>query len=159
MKYLFIAISIFVVTACCTEQRCNRKFPPQITETHDTINSIKWRDSLLIIPGDSSWIESIIMCDSLNNAYIKEIRAMKGQNPKIQIKLKDRILYVHAACDTAKILAHWKETNQQINETTSSVKEIKIKFIPGWAWFFIYSGMIFWLCLIVYILKLLIFKS
>jgi hypothetical protein len=157
-RFFYIIILAVLFSSCCTEKRCNRKFPVKVETRYDTVINYVRHDSLWIMPEDSALLEMFMDCDKDNRAYIKEIKTLKGQNPKIHVQIKEKILRIKATCDSAKIIASWLEKNKTITNGQTVTKEIKTNIITGWQWFQIYCGRVLWIIAVVVILRLLINK-
>jgi len=153
-----ILFLIVLAASCITAERCAKFHPPQITKTdsvkvsvHETV-----RDSIIQVPADSSWLKSWIECDSLGQAKIKELidyhGGQRAQMPRIN--LHNNILTADCKCDSVTIHAILKNRETVIDhrsDTTITPPAVKVKFIPGWMWFFGITGMISFGALILFI--------
>ena len=94
---VLLAILICLANRCCTEQRCNQKYPPQITEKHDTLIKTTQKDSLIKLPADSSWLKALIECRNNKPLLISTQTGNSGDNsPQISYMIKDSLIKIEA---------------------------------------------------------------
>lgn len=110
MKILLISlVSLFLVTGCCTQQRCNQKFPPVQTVNDSsavtTDESVQERDSISYLPADSSWLKALLECNEHGQVMMKELQGYKaGKNADVpQVKVKDNVLTAVCNVDSVAV--------------------------------------------------------
>ena len=155
IRYLliFFAFSL-LLSSCATRERCARLYPPssssQLNVQNDTIEKIK--DSIIYVPADSASIKALIECDSLGNAYIKEITELKsGKNVKPSFKLKDNILIMDCKIDSLAVYFAWKEQHIRNIRDSISVQTIveRVNELTKWQSTQIQAGRLLFIILIV----------
>ena len=81
------------------------------------------RDSLVRVPvpADSSILQALIECDSLNQAHIRYIvRLEDGTRSNVSISLRDNLLTAACECDSFAIYSIYHERYQQLAESAIS---------------------------------------
>lgn len=139
-KYLLLAMVIIIITGCVTKRRCMEKFPPSIvTEDSVTISEkIVYKDSIITLPADSSWLTALLKCDSTGNVYLSQLLNYQSGN-KVGvpvIKIRDNIIKVECQVDSLQIYLLLKEkyltkvhkttVKQTIHENFWNVKNVLI---------------------------------
>jgi hypothetical protein len=159
---LLVLGSSLLFSSCVTQKRCNQKYPPVIETKYveKVVEDIRYvpRDSLVIVPADSSWLRAKIQCDSLNNVLITEIECSKGSKSVVNFKFTNGQLSVKCKCDSQAIALKWNEKHVKTTKTTIQTKtvEVKTNFLTGFQWFMYYSGWGLWIVLILFFLYLFI---
>ncbi len=106
-------------------------------QTIDTITIFKetMRDSIVIVPVDSSSIFALLDCDSLNNVYIKQINDLQGQRSVISMSampvLNGFAIQADCICDSISIYLTMKDRFKdrviKSDTTTEKLKPIPCK--------------------------------
>lgn len=81
------------------------------------------RDSLVLVPvpADSSILQALIECDSLNQAHIRYIvRLEDGTRSSIAVTLDNNLLSVACQCDSLAIYSLYHSRYQQLAESAIS---------------------------------------
>lgn len=153
---LFIILIAAILSSCATKERCARLYPPsssiQLIIKNDTIELI--RDSTVYVPADSASIKALIECDSLGNAYIKEITELKsGKNVKPAIQLKNNVLKMDCKIDSLAVYFAWKETHIRNTRDSVSVQTIveRVNELTKWQRTQIQAGRLLFIILIILI--------
>lgn len=117
MKKIFILFTGFLLFSCST---------PRIIEVERT-KTVKEvvRDTAIIIRRDSSMLQALIECDSVGNAYIREILSLKaGKNMKApQADLSQNVLTVTAEIDSFAVYAALKDRYTETTDVKVVEKE------------------------------------
>lgn len=106
---------------------------------------------------DSSWLLALLECDSNNNVLLKKVQASySGDIAKAPVlTIKNNVLQAKCICDSLAIYAKFKAydtVKEHFVSTTITPEPVQVKYIPGWMWFFGITGMIAWVCGIIYLL-------
>ena len=134
---LIIILSMIFFQGCISEKRCNRRYPPQVTKTDSVY--VKFtetvRDTVIKVAADSSQIQMMINCDSLNQAYLSRIISYEsGSNAMIpEVIIKDRILTVKCRVDSMAVYAKLKDRFTEMKETHDQVT-VKIEKVNELTW-------------------------
>ena len=153
-----ILLLVVSLTGCISEQRCQKRYPPaEKTETfiqHDTVTSVK--DSLIPLPADSGLIRALLECreGKVVIRQIEEIRPGKKIIPFID--LKNNVLTTGAKIDSSSIYFAWKETHIRESKIQLKVIEKPVYKVTGFQNFLIWSGIIVWCILLLFIVAALI---
>ena len=135
-----------------------RLVPVTVTEKDsvivNTIETIK--DTVVVIAADSSMIQMLLECDSLNNVRIKEIASYRaGANtPVPQVTISNNMLTARVDIEQRNMLLHYKQKYyEQLQKTSRDT--VKIVEVNKLKW---YQKVLQWLgiALLVYILILII---
>jgi len=111
------------------------------------------RDTIMMFPADSCLIQALVECDSTGKASLSEIQQLKnGKKVRQQMVIKDNVLQVEAIVDSAAIAARWWERVITVSDEKVITIEKKVNFIKGFQYFLIYSGIVFWVCSLIYAL-------
>jgi hypothetical protein len=131
MKIILFAIIVTLFTGCITQDKCNRKFPPQVA-TVDTVvidKVITERDTVIETYTDIESIYALMECDSLNQVMITQIGMIKpGNHASITYKIINDTVYLSANCEAYKISLKLKDTvinSLQKQQKTVTVTEYK----------------------------------
>jgi hypothetical protein len=160
MKILYIILIAVVITGCITEKKraeiCSKC--PNKTEiktvVKDSIYYIE-RDSLVILPPDSSLIEMLLKCDSIGRVSIESMRQKDGTRIKTKIVFKDNILKLTSLNDSIqvlnKIISKYKETSAD----SSFISQATITINKCESWW--HTLFMWWFCLTFTIIIIYIF--
>ena len=110
MKILLISlVSLILVTGCCTQQRCNQKFPPVQTVNDSsavtTDESVQEKDSISHLPADSSWLKAFLECNEHGQVIMKELQGYKdGKNVEVpQVSIANNVMTVKCNVDSVAV--------------------------------------------------------
>lgn len=141
--FALLILLCVLLTGCCRKIAA-----PMVTEKtviKDSIVEII-RDSLIVIPADSSLVKALLECDSVGNVRLKELLSYKaGQNIKPPtIIIKDNVLTALSATDSVNIYLALKDRYQySVQENDKTIKEIvEVNRLTRWQSFFIVLGRI-----------------
>jgi len=148
-----ILLLVVSLTGCISEQRCQKRYPPaERTETfiqHDTITSVK--DSLIPLPADSGLIRALLECRE-GKVVIRQIEEIKPGKKIIPfIDLKNNVLTAGAKIDSSSIYFAWKEIHIRESKIQVKVIEKPVYKVTGFQNFLIWSGMIAWSIMLIFI--------
>ena len=141
---------ILILTAVILMTGCSKRYQPQTVKTDSVfIKQIETvRDTVIKVKADSSSIQLLIECDSLNEAYLSRLLTYQaGTNSMIpEVIIKDRILTVKCKVDSMAVYSKIKEkyheqTQVKIEKETIVVETNKLtkfqKFMQWMGWCFI----------------------
>jgi hypothetical protein len=130
MKLIYIILAAILISSCITEKKRNEicsQCPAKTIEKiviKDSIITIN-RDSLVILPEDSSTIEMLLKCDSIGKVYIELMKQKDGKHIRTKIVFKDNILQIKAFNDSIavlhKIIDRYKEVRSDSVATTTKI--------------------------------------
>ncbi|HRY33401.1 MAG TPA: hypothetical protein P5531_10580 [Bacteroidales bacterium] len=161
IAYMTLAALIItsVVTGCITKERCARRFPPTtVTVDSSRVTTVEVpRDSIIVLPPDSSWLEAMLECDSnYQVALAMLLESSEGkQAEKPRIIIRSNKLRVDCKCDSARIHAILKDREVKTERIVNTVKvpqPIEVKYIPGYMWFLGLTGALTWIVLLFMII-------
>lgn len=115
---------------------CQTAYLPVVST--DTVYSTKEivRDSIVILPADSSFVRAWFECDSLNQVIMTELENKAGEKVEQKVVFEKSVLFVTAEVDSQAVYLSWKERHD-----TTSVKEtvyqpvpyeVPVKTVPRW---------------------------
>lgn len=114
---LLFIVGLLLLCSCNT---------PRIVEVERT-KTVKEvvRDTAIIVQPDSSMLQALIECDSVGNAYIREIMMLKaGKNMKApQADLSQNVLTVTAEIDSFAVYAALKDRYTETTDVKVVEKE------------------------------------
>jgi hypothetical protein len=146
-----ILLLIVSMTGCISEQRCQKRYPPdERTETfiqHDTVTYVK--DSLIPLPADSGLIKALLECQD-GKVVVKEILEVKpGKRVVPFFSVQNNVLTTGAKIDSSSIYFAWKETHIREFRIQSSTIEKPVYKVTGLQNFLIWSGGIAWAIIVI----------
>lgn len=131
MKIILFAIIVILFSGCVTQNKCNRKFPPQVA-TVDTViidKVITERDTIIETYTDIESIYALMECDSTNQVLIKQIGTVKpGTIAGISYRIKHDTIFVDCDCAPYEIRLKLKDTiisSLQKQQKTVTITEYK----------------------------------
>ena len=115
----------------------------------------EYRDSLIQVPADSSWLQALIECDSNGRAYLKQIEnyQVKGRSTLPEVSIQNNRLQVNCRCDSAAIYIKYARIFDR-SSRVSKVKEtvtVEVNRLTWWQKVRLYAGNILLIAIIVYI--------
>lgn len=118
------------------------KTPQTVVKTeYKEITTETVRDSVVVIPPDSAYIQALLECDSVGNVLLKELtdyRAGRYIQPP-QIKVVENVITVTAEVDSLLVYITWKERFKQAETKTTATETEQVK-VRGPFW---YIGLVF----------------
>ena len=167
-KTFWIILIILVVIGLlgCSLEKRMAKYCPMCPQKDSIVKTITLtetiRDTIIKIKPDSSIIQSLLMCDSLGNVYIKNIEDLHvGLLAKPKIVLKNNIIRLKCVVDTQAIFLRFKERYKESNTNISKTKIITTNKLTKIQKAFIYMGRILvglFILLIIYFIYLYLKK-
>lgn len=151
MKNLIILSLLLVFITSCSLEKKLAKYCPLCTQKDSTVTVIQIRDTTINIPGETVYIEDTLFCDSLGNVYASRLAEKDGTIIKLQSRVRDNKYKVIARVDTIYRTVRGN-TIYKTKLVTKTQKPQKIKYTPGILIFLGWSGGIFWLLIILYII-------
>lgn len=145
MKLVAFILLIFLF-AC---RPCKELTSTTIIE-NDTL--IIYRDSLIVIPADSSWFQAMLECDSANKVIIRELELHQGQRVNQTVTFKDKYIYITAEVDSEKVYVRWKELHTSNSSQGLEVKTEYVKVYPKWLVITAFAGAMLFITVLVYII-------
>lgn len=163
-------------TSCITQKKCNERYPPEVSTEKETTNEketiVERHDTVYKTVADSSHIKALVKCDSMGNAYIKQIVELEnGNKVKGSVKLVDNYVYLGCKVDSGEIARTWYSTHtrETISEKESKTEKVEpapiIEEVSWWRGlmerfrsFFEVSGYILWILLILLGIKKFVLK-
>lgn len=133
MKNLFmILICLVVLSGCCTQKRCNQKYPPAQSASDSsmvtTSESVQEKDSISYLPADSSWLKALLECNEYGQVVMKELQGYKsGKNAGVpQVSVKDNVLTAKCKTDSLAVFNHYsKHFKKEVEYRDRKVTETK----------------------------------
>lgn len=127
-RTLLFLMTVMILSSCITKQRCMEKFPPEIIskDSISTFEKIKYKDTTIWVPADSSWLKALLKCDSTGNVYIAELAGYKAgknvQAPKIVVR--DNYIEVRCRVDSMAVYARMKDRFFYREQTSSTIQTV-----------------------------------
>jgi len=150
-KWLVFLALAMVMASCVTQKRCFEKYP--CAGGADTIikDSIIFDQRVivdtLVIPADSSMLEILFGCDSLNRVYVRALNERSSQSVITRWKFSDNTLYYTTSRDSLeKIITSLETRIKEYSSTRIVQKPVTItnnsKFAHFALWWFWISCMV-----------------
>lgn len=157
-------LSLLFLSGCVTREKCQKYFPPEV-RSHDSVYTEYKefiRDSLVVLPPDSSWLKILLDCKR-GQARMEQIIAYRaGHNSGIpKVSVNDNLLTVKCRCDTASIILLLKDRyfkTESLREKTVTPQPLMVNYLKSWQWFFLYSGIALWAMALIIVLIIIVFK-
>lgn len=102
------------------------------TLVYDTDTMIIYHDSIVMLPADSSLVNALFQCDSLNNVVLSELETVKGRKIKPIVEFKDRWFKVIIPVDSEAVVLKWKEKHTSNIKEKEVIKTEIVKVKPKW---------------------------
>lgn len=169
MVNILLLLTLLAVTpSCVTEKRCAELYPPSI-EKKDSVSVVlkeTLRDTIIIVPADSSWLQMLIECNEDGEAMIKQLISYENGS-RVQlpgISLKNNILTAECKVDSSAVYAILKDRETYRTAISSEVTTVNVpvNYLTWWQktqliLFKVFAGVIFiYLLFIIFIKKSLI---
>ena len=133
-KLLILLILSSFLYSCNLTKKCPEKIS-YIEKTKDSISYIV-KDSLIILPVDSSLVEMLIKCDSIGNAHLIALNQVTGRRIITKVVIKDNKFKITAL----EIEIQQKNTiiSKYEKSSTNVVKTVVIEKCSSW-WHTLYK--------------------
>jgi Ni/Fe-hydrogenase subunit HybB-like protein len=126
MKNLVFILLIVLLFAGC--KPCNEVS----TTVYNTDTMVIYHDSIVMLPADSSLVNALFQCDSLNNVVLTELETIKGRKVKPIVEFKDRWFHVFVPVDSEAVVLRWKEKHTSNVKNEVIVRTEVKKYVPNW---------------------------
>lgn len=148
--YVFlILVSVFVMQSCGSAKRMQKnldKYCPLCPSETTTV--IEYRDTTIEIPGETVTVVDSVYCDSLGNVYSIRLSEKDGELIRLKTQLSKNKYTVIAKVDTVyKVIE-----GNTIYKTKVKTIKVKEKYIPGFVSFLAWTGAIFLILFLIYII-------
>lgn len=152
-KHLLIAVVAVIIFSCSP-----KIMPYAIVERDSiivrTVETIK--DTVVVIAADSSLIQALLECDSLNQVRIKQIISYKqGSNmPLPSISIQGNVLTAKASVEERNLLLQYKHKYTELLHKTSKdvTKILEVNKLYWWQKTLMWCG----IALLIYVITLII---
>jgi hypothetical protein len=137
------------------------KYCPLCVQKDSTSVVTQVRDTTIIIPGETIYIQDTLYCDSLGHVISKlgdRLRDKDGKIITLETRLKDNIYTSKAEVRTIYKTIKGN-TVYSTKLVTKTLKPEKIKYIPWWVNFLAVVGGIVMIIILVYVIIQIIKKS
>jgi len=156
---ILLATGIIILSGCVTQRRCQERYP--CTGSTDTVKTSETvyipHDSIIMIPGDSSYVEALIECKG-NTARLMQIVQYGPGNrmspPKIIIR--DNIIRAECLIDSSLVSVRYYEKHVTEFQKTSKTVVVKENYLTGWQWFQVWLGRILFGVIIISLIVFLV---
>ncbi len=145
-KLLLFCFVVISLSGCWTEKKINRFKDIYCIDTKDSV----YIEKLVKIPvyySDSSGIEMWLRCDSIGEVLIYQKNTLQGKYTTLKDSLKNNKLTIYGRVYIRDTII---KTDTIIRTKESAVIEKTTNVIKGWQYFFLYSGGLLWLILLIY---------
>jgi len=158
MKYLPI---LLILLFSCSMEKKLAKYCPLCVQKDSTSVVTQVRDTTIIIPGETIYIQDTLYCDSLGHVISKlgdRLRDKDGKIITLETRLKNNVYTSKAEVRTIykKIKGNTVYSTKLVTKT---LKPEKIKYIPWWVNFLAVVGGIVMIIILVYVTIQIIKKS
>jgi hypothetical protein len=142
---------LMFLNSCCTQNKCNRLYPPQVRTSNDTTTKYVEHKIIERTPADSSWLKALIECQNGKPVLVNVSsgNSSNGRAPVMSYELKGNDLTIKCKEDSLRKVITTLEKQVQINSSKVEVHETKVNYITSWQWFQIWAGRIFLIALII----------
>lgn len=145
-----LVILVSVLFLGCSSSRHLEK-SPSLTfwkVERDTVWSL--RDTVVVSPPDSCLMEALLECDSNGRALLSRVLSLQtGQRLTQKVELKENRLRVASRVKADSIPAQMKDMQVSLQEEKVVTVERVVNVVKGYQWFFIYSGILLWVLIVV----------
>lgn len=144
---------ILILTAVILITGCAKRYQPQTVKTDSVfIKQIETvRDTVIKVKADSSSIQLLIECDSLNEAYLSRLLTYQtGTNSMIpEVIIKDRILTVKCKVDSMAVYSKIKEKYHEQAQVKIEKETVEVNRITKFQKVMMWLGWAFIVCVIL----------
>jgi hypothetical protein len=158
MKYLPI---LLILLFSCSMEKKLAKYCPLCVQKDSTSVVTQVRDTTIIIPGETIYIQDTLYCDSLGHVISKlgeRLRDKDGKIITLETRLKNNVYTSKAEVRTIYKTIKGN-TVYSTKLVTKTLKPEKIKYIPWWVNFLAVVGGIVMIIILVYVIIQIIKKS
>ena len=156
--WLMLAGCIILLSSCVTQDKCWRKFPPQVKDS--TSYAIVYRDTSHIIPGDSSAAQYLVECREENGVLRARIIQQIGSNPGTHLQAPTATItdvpgHGTGILQTTATMPGWVEkwqikvVDRAVYKTSVYVKVTNE--LTGWQWAQVWAGRALFVIVAIYI--------
>jgi hypothetical protein len=127
-----------VATSCATAKRCSKLLP--VTDNRrDTVTILvkeTIKDTTVVVPADSSWLQMLIECNEEGEALKKELVGYRGgarmAPPKVTVK--NNVLTATCEVDSAAVYLMLKSRDTLITKVTvvEQTMQVPVNIITWW---------------------------
>lgn len=113
---MLLLVSLFLVGGCCTQKRCDRKYPVAQSASDSSAvtatESVQEKDSITYLPADSSWLKALVECDEYGQVILKELQGYRnGKNVEVPlVTVSANVLTVKCKIDSMAVYNHYSKT-------------------------------------------------
>ena len=158
MKYLPI---LLILLFSCSMEKKLAKYCPLCVQKDSTSVVTQVRDTTIIIPGETIYIQDTLYCDSLGHVISKlgdRLRDKDGKIITLETRLKNNVYTSKAEVRTIYKTIKGN-TVYSTKLVTKTLKPEKIKYIPWWVNFLAVVGGIVMIIILIYVIIQIIKKS
>jgi len=149
MNRQFLIVVSVLFLGCSSSRHLDK--PPMLTfwkVERDTVWSL--RDTVVVSPPDSCLMEALLECDSNGRALLSRVLSLQtGQRLTQQVELKENHLRIASRVNADSITAQMKDRQVTSKEEKVVTIERVVNVVKGYQWFFIYSGILLWILILV----------
>lgn len=157
-KLLVLGCFLTMLWACRTGK------PAMVSSSDSTQSEIRTKyveiikDSTVFIDPDSSLLQALLACDSNGQVMLKNLLSYQnGKHAKVpEVAISNNKLTVKSRVDSFSIYFWWKLTHASSDsshyrekKTVITMPPERVNYVTGWQHFFIKSGQVLWVALIV----------
>lgn len=153
MKYFIYLLLLVFVSSCSLEKRL-AKYCPLCVQKDSTETIIQVRDTTIIIPGETVYLQDTLYCDSLGNVLSTlngVLRDKEGKIISLQTKLQNNVYTSRANVQTIYKTIKGNDV-YHTKVVTKTLKPEKIKYIPWWVNFLAVVGGIVMIVILTYVI-------
>jgi hypothetical protein len=123
MRYLLIFL---LLSGCITQNKCLRKFPPQLTTKTDTFYSVK--DTVITLPG--TVVDSFIPYPiNFTDTIYRPVYMVKQGTFSATVTPTDKGIRIQGSCDSLQAIINKYRETIKTGSTTSTVVPVTPKWI------------------------------
>ena len=143
-RLIYLVCLVLSFNSCCPKLS-----PSQVTTIHDSIVTVQHHDSIIKIPGDSSWLKALIECQNgkpvlANVSEYSEInKNLSPTKSAINYKIVNNSLQVDCVCDSAKISIAWNSRNIKVTTNKTTIQTLTVNKLTYFQRVFIHLGYLF----------------
>lgn len=127
----YLKILLLLLLAGCAVQHT-----PVTTDTITVTREIV-RDSVVVIPPDSTWLIAWFECDSLNQVVMTELEKSRGNNLQQSADFDSSgVFTINTRVDSQSIYLSWRERHDTATITNTVIKTVEVEKVvrktPAW---------------------------
>jgi hypothetical protein len=145
---------LFIIAVSC---RPVREIGRVSTDSVRIERLTEYRDTTIMTPADSSWLQALIECDSNGQAYIRQIQAYRsgGQSLVPVVRIQDNTLKVDCKCDSMAIYQKLYRIHDQNTRVSTETQTISIQ-TNRLTWFQKTQIYAFWIMALIFLARIII---